>query len=125
MSGLFLTTLLVADYDEAKAWFVDCLGFSVKEDTDLGGGKRWVVLATGGADLLLAKAVGDDQMAQIGRHAGGRVAFFLKTDDFDRDFARFSANGIRFLETPRTETYGKVVQFADLYGNKWDLIEDA
>lgn len=125
MSGLYLTTLLVADYDEAKAWFVECLRFSVKEDADRGGGKRWVVLATGGADLLLAKAVGDDQIAQIGSQAGGRVAFFLETDDFDRDFARLSAAGVRFLERPRTESYGKVVQFADLYGNKWDLIERA
>ena len=122
MSGLYLTTLLVADYDEAKEWFVERLGFTVREDADRGAGKRWVVLATGGADLLLAKAVGDDQTAQIGKQAGGRVAFFLETDDFDRDFARFSAAGVRFLERPRIEDYGKVVQFADLYGNKWDLI---
>ncbi len=125
MSGLYLTTLLVADYDEAKAWFVERLGFTVREDSDRGGDKRWVVLATGGADLLLAKADGDEQTTQIGRQAGGRVAFFLETDNFDRDFARFSAAGVRFLERPRSEDYGKVVQFADLYGNKWDLIERA
>ncbi len=126
MSGLFQATLLVADYDEAKAWFADRLGFAVKEDADLGGGKRWVVLSTGrGADLLLARAGDEEQASQIGKQAGGRVAFFLKTDDFARDFARFSAAGVRFLESPRTENYGRVVQFADLYGNKWDLIEPA
>ena len=123
MSGLYLTTLLVADYDEAKTWFCDCLGFTVKEDSDRGGGKRWLVLSTGAVDLLLAKAVTDEQCAQIGLQAGGRVAFFLGTDDFDRDFDRFARAGVRFLEPPRSETYGKVAKFSDLYGNKWDLIE--
>ncbi len=127
MTALFQVTLLVADYDAAKDWFVEKLGFAVKEDTDLGGGKRWVVLATGagGADILLAKADGADQRRDIGRQAGGRVGFFLQTDDFDSCFERFRAAGVRFLEAPRSEAYGKVVQFADLYGNKWDLIEPA
>jgi catechol 2,3-dioxygenase-like lactoylglutathione lyase family enzyme len=125
---LFQITLLVADYNEARDWFVSHLGFSLKEDTDLGGGKRWVVLSTGhggGADLLLARADGDAQQREVGKQAGGRVGFFLQTDDFDGDCARFSKNGVQFLETPRHESYGKVVQFADLYGNKWDLIEPA
>ncbi len=125
MSGLTALTLLVSDYDEAKTWFVSSLGFVVKEDIRISEGKRWVVLTTGGADLLLAKAVGDEQISQIGKQAGGRVAFFLETDDFDRDFAAFSAAGVVFLEKPRREAYGTVVQFADLYGNKWDLIEPA
>ncbi len=125
MSGLYLTTLLVADYDEAKTWFVDRLGFRVKEDSDRGAGKRWIVLATGGADLLLAKANSEEQRGHIGKQAGGRVAFFLETDDFDRDLRRMSDAGVRFLEAPRNEDYGKVAQFADLYGNKWDLIERA
>ena len=125
MKGLYLTTLLVADYDEARDWFTRCLGFVVKEDSDRGGGKRWLVLETGGADLLLAKAIGEEQVAQIGNQAGGRVGFFLNTDDFDRDYARCKTAGVSFLEAPRSEDYGKVVQFADLYGNKWDLIEHA
>lgn len=125
MSGLYLATLLVADYDDAAAWFTSRLGFTVKEDTDRGDGKRWVVLSTGGADLLLAKAVNDEQRAQIGKQAGGRVAFFLETEDFDRDVAQFEKAGVALLETRRTEPYGKVVQFADLYGNKWDLLEPA
>ena len=123
MSGLDLTTLLVADYDEAKAWFVDRLGFRVKEDSDRGAGKRWVVLSTGGADLLLAKAISEEQQSHVGKQAGGRVAFFLETDDFERDLKKFAGTGVRLLEAPRHEEYGKVVQFADLYGNKWDLIE--
>ena len=126
MRSLALVALLVDDYDEAKAWFSDRLGFVVKEDTGRGGGKRWVVLSMGkGADLLLAKAEGGMQTAQIGKQAGGRVGFFLETDDFDRDYAMFRDAGIIFLEQPRNEDYGRVVKFADLYGNKWDLIEPA
>jgi len=116
--------LLVADYDEAIAWFTRCLAFAPAEDIDMGGGKRWVVMQPpggGGASLLLAKAAGDQQSA-IGRQAGGRVFLFLETDDFDRDYARMLREGVRFREAPRNEAYGKVAVFEDLYGNPWDLI---
>ena len=116
---------LVRDYDEAIAWFMHCLGFELAADTDMGGGKRWVVVqppgATGAA-LLLAKATGEQREA-IGKQAGGRVFLFLETDDFDRDHARMSAAGVEFREAPRSEAYGKVAVFEDLYGNPWDLIQ--
>jgi catechol 2,3-dioxygenase-like lactoylglutathione lyase family enzyme len=117
--------LLVRDYDEAIVWFTQRLGFTLVNDTPLGGGKRWVVVAPagGGARLLLAKADGLEQEARIGDQAGGRVGFFLETDDFARDHAAFSAAGVRFLEAPRHESYGTVAVFEDLHGNKWDLIE--
>jgi len=117
---------LVRDYDEAISWFVDKLGFALVEDAILSATKRWVVVAPAsgkGAALLLACADGAPQEARIGDQAGGRVFLFLETDDFDRDFARLSAAGVRFLEAPREETYGKVAVFEDLYGMKWDLIE--
>lgn len=117
--------LLVREYDEAIAYFTRSLGFVLLEDTDLGGGKRWVVVAPPGAKeagLLLARAVNDEQRNAIGRQGGGRVFLFLETDDFDRDFAAFTARGVNFLERPRDEEYGRVAVFADLYGNKWDLI---
>lgn len=122
---LATVTLVVGDYDEAIAWFTGKLGFALVSDTPLGGGKRWVVVAPegGGARLLLAKADGDTQQARIGDQTGGRVGFFVETDDFARDHAAFSAAGVRFLETPRREAYGTVAVFEDLYGNKWDLIE--
>jgi catechol 2,3-dioxygenase-like lactoylglutathione lyase family enzyme len=117
--------LLVRDYDEAIAWYARALGFVLLEDSDLGGGKRWVRIAPA-ADaafaLLLAKASTPDQIACIGRQHGGRVGFFLHTDDFARDHARLVANGARFDGEPRHETYGDVVVFEDLYGNRWDLI---
>jgi catechol 2,3-dioxygenase-like lactoylglutathione lyase family enzyme len=118
-------TLVVRDYDEAIAFFVDRLGFVQVEDTPLEGGKRWVVVrpAGGGASLLLARAAADEQAAQVGRQAGGRVAFFLHTDDFWRDHRAFTSRGVRFLEAPRAEAYGTVAVFADLYGNRWDLIQ--
>ena len=118
--------LLVRDYDEAIAWYTRCLGFELVEDVDQGAPKRWVVVkppgARGGA-LLLARAVGEEQRAAIGKQAGGRVFLFLETDDFDRDYQRMADAGVLFRETPRREPYGKVVVFEDLYGNAWDLNE--
>ncbi|MFH1796455.1 MAG: VOC family protein [Pseudomonadota bacterium] len=118
-------TFLVRDYDEAIAWFSDALGFGLVEDTPLGGGKRWVLVApgSGGTPLLLAEASAVEQQARIGDQTGGRVAFFLHTDDFARDHARMTAAGVTFREAPRHEAYGTVAVFEDLYGNLWDLIE--
>jgi len=121
-----LVTLVVRDYDEALAFFVDALGFAVVEDTPLGGGKRWVVVAppgSQGASLLLAQAVTPEQAAHVGNQTGGRVAFFLHSDDFGRDYQHIQARGVRFAEEPRQEPYGTVVVFYDLYGNKWDLVQ--
>ena len=117
--------VLVREYDEAIAYFTRSLGFVLLEDTDVGGGKRWVVVAPPGAKeagLLLARAVNDEQRNAIGRQGGGRVFLFLETDDFDRDFAALTSRGVNFLERARDEEYGRVAVFADLYGNKWDLI---
>ncbi len=121
-----LATLVVRDYDEALAFFVDRLGFEVAEDAPLPSGTRWVVVAPqgdGGARLLLARADGPEQAAAVGRQAGGRVVLFLETDDFARDHAAYLARGVRFVEEPRRESYGTVAVFEDLYGNRWDLIE--
>ena len=118
--------LLVRDYDEAIAFFTERLGFDLLEDTALGAGKRWVLVAPpGGAGtaLLLAKATGPEQESRIGDQTGGRVFLFLHTDDFWSDYRALQVRGIVFTEQPRTETYGTVVVFLDLYGNKWDLIE--
>jgi catechol 2,3-dioxygenase-like lactoylglutathione lyase family enzyme len=122
---LALVTLLVRDYDEAKAWYKDSVGFSLIEDTDLGNGRRWLVLCPGegGTNILLAEAKNDTERAAIGNQAGGRVAFFLHTDDFARDHAAMTAKGVKFCEAPRHEPYGTVAVFEDLYGNLFDLIE--
>ncbi|MDX2168431.1 MAG: VOC family protein [Deltaproteobacteria bacterium] len=117
--------IVVADYDEAIAFYRDALGFELIEDTPLGGGKRWVLVgpAQGGTALLLARAVNEEQKSRIGNQTGGRVFLFLHTDDFARDQARLTAHGVRFIEGPRQESYGTVGVFVDLYGNKWDLIQ--
>ena len=125
---LTLTALLVRDYDEAIAFYVEALGFELVEDTALGADKRWVVVRPSGSDgagLLLARAADEAQTARIGDQAGGRVFLFLQTDDFAGDHTRMSAAGVRFLEPPRREAYGTVAVFEDLYGNRWDLIEPA
>jgi catechol 2,3-dioxygenase-like lactoylglutathione lyase family enzyme len=125
-ASLSLVALLVREYDEAIEWFTRALGFRLAEDEDRGGGKRWVVVAPpgeGGASLLLARAATPEQEAQVGRQAGGRVAFFLHTDDFQRDHAAMRSRGVRFTEEPREEAYGTVAVFLDLYGNRWDLLQ--
>jgi catechol 2,3-dioxygenase-like lactoylglutathione lyase family enzyme len=118
--------LLVGDYDEAIAWYTQVLGFSLLQDTDLGDGKRWVRVAppgVTGTSLLLAQAATEAQRTRIGDQVGGRVGFFLHTDDFARDHAAMSERGVRFAEEPRYEPYGTVAVFVDLYGNRWDLVE--
>ena len=122
---LALLSLLVRDYDEALAFYVGKLGFTLVEDSELGGGKRWVVVAPGavGTRFLLAKASDDQQRAAIGGQGGGRVWLFLHTDAFEADYARLSAAGVKFLEEPRHEAYGSVAVFEDLYGNRWDLLQ--
>lgn len=123
---LALATLLVDDYDRAIAWFTGALGFDLRQDQDLGNGKRWVVVAPNGnpgAGLLLARASTAEQQARIGDQTGGRVGFFLHTDDFARDHAAMLVAGVEFLEAPRHEPYATVAVFRDLYGNTWDLLE--
>ena len=121
-----MTTLVVPDYDEAIAFYTGSLGFTLHEDSDLGDGKRWVVVGPqNGAKLLLARARGERQEQAIGNQTGGRVGFFLHTKDFAATYDAFRANGVAFTEEPRTEPYGRVVVFADPYGNLWDLIEEA
>ena len=119
-------TLVVRDYDEALRYFTDSLGFRLVEDTPLGEGKRWVVVAPAGAvgaALLLARAATPEQERAIGHQTGGRVGFFLHTHDFARAFEAMRARGVQFSEDPRHEAYGTVAVFADLYGNLWDLVE--
>jgi catechol 2,3-dioxygenase-like lactoylglutathione lyase family enzyme len=120
-----LVTLVVADYDQAIAFYVDQVGFRLVEDSSLGDGKRWVVVAPpgDGAGLLLALADGPAQVARVGDQTGGRVALFLTTSDFVADHARMQRAGVRFVEDPRREPYGTVAVFEDLYGTRWDLIQ--
>lgn len=121
-----MLALVVRDYDEAIAWYRDCLGFGLCADEDRGGGKRWVVMAPPdgeGARLLLAKAASAEQETRIGDQTGGRVFLFLETDDLDTMRAGMERAGVAFEEPTRSEAYGKVAVFRDLYGNRWDLIE--
>ena len=119
-----MTTLVVPEYDAGVTFYAGKLGFALVEDTDLGSGKRWVVVeATGGGRLLLAEAANDTQTAAIGNQTGGRISFFLHTSDFAETHARFIAAGVDFLEEPRHEPYATVAVFADPFGNRWDLTE--
>ena len=126
MNRLGLVTYVAREYDEAIGFFVGKLGFTLVEDTDMGDGKRWVVVSAGdGASLLIARADGEQQEASVGNQTGGRVGFFLQTDNFDRDFAEWTSRGVKFHEQPRREMYGTVAVFEDVYGNTWDLIQPA
>jgi uncharacterized glyoxalase superfamily protein PhnB len=122
-----MIAIVVDDYDSAITHYVSDLGFTLMEDTELTTEKRWVVVAPGssGAQVLLAKAANAAQVAAIGNSTGGRVGFFLYTDNFEETYQQYLAAGIEFTEKPRNETFGQVVVFKDKYGNKWDLIESA
>ncbi|MFB6511750.1 VOC family protein [Streptomyces virginiae] len=127
-SHIALTALLVHDYDEAIDFYTRALGFDLAEDTPRPDGSRWVVVRPPGATesaLLLARAKDDAQRSRVGDQTGGRVGHFLYTDDFARDYARMTAEGVRFMEEPRHEAYGSVAVFEDLYGNRWDLLQPA
>ena len=117
--------LLVSDYDQAIAYYTEKLGFELREDSPRENGKRWVLVAPPGAQtsILLAQAATDSQSRHVGDQTGGRVGFFLHTDDFERDYSLYVSRGVRFCEQPRHEQYGSVAVFEDLYGNRWDLLQ--
>jgi uncharacterized glyoxalase superfamily protein PhnB len=125
MNTLGMITIVVDEYDRAIKHYVDDLGFTLIEDTELSPEKRWVVIAPSvqGAQILLAKAANAQQVNAIGNSTGGRVGFFLYTDNFDETYQGYLSRSIEFTETPRNEKFGQVVVFKDMYGNKWDLIE--
>jgi catechol 2,3-dioxygenase-like lactoylglutathione lyase family enzyme len=122
-----LVSVVVRDYDEALAFYVGTLGFTLVEDTFIAEqNKRWVVVSPPGAtqtQLLLARASDAEQASRVGNQTGGRVALFLYTDDFARDYQRYKANGVVFVREPKAEPYGTVAVFEDLYGNLWDLLQ--
>ena len=124
---LGLTAIVVRDYDEAIDFYVGTLGFElIQDEYQPAQDKRWVVVAPPGStesQLLLARAVNDEQSSRIGNQTGGRVFLFLYTDDFKRDYEAYKARGVRFVREPETEGYGTVAVFEDVYGNWWDLIE--
>ncbi|MFY1679732.1 MULTISPECIES: VOC family protein [unclassified Streptomyces] len=129
MSHIALITLVVDDYDAAIRFYTEALGFRLAEDTPRPDGSRWVVVRpegrANGTSLLLARAGDERQRARIGDQTGGRVGFFLHTEDFARDHARMTDAGVTFLEAPRHEAYGVVAVFQDPYGNRWDLLQPA
>ena len=120
------TSLLVKDYDDAIDFYVNKLHFKLIEDTHIGEGKRWVLIAPKGASefsLLLAKATSEKQLEKVGNQTGGRVFLFLYTDDISRDYKNLLEQHITIIREPKKEPYGTVAVFADIYGNQWDLIE--
>ncbi len=119
-------TLVVREYDEAIQFYVRKLDFRVLEDVVIDKDKRWVIIAPSGAKeccLLLARAANAEQLASVGNQTGGRVGFFLYTDDFQRDYDNLARRGVKFVRLPEAAAYGTVAVFEDLYGNLWDLLE--
>jgi catechol 2,3-dioxygenase-like lactoylglutathione lyase family enzyme len=119
--------LVVRDYDEAIEFYTKKLGFRLLEDTyQPAQDKRWVVVAPPGSDgtsVLLARASNSEQERFVGNQTGGRVFLFLNTDDFWRDYTKLTSLGVTFVREPKTESYGTVAVFKDLYGNLWDLLQ--
>jgi len=118
--------LLVSDYDEAIEFYIQVLNFKLIEDTKLDDEKRWVLVSPnnkGGTNLLLAKAQKEEEKAAVGNQSGGRVFLFLYTENFEKEYQNLLSNNVTIIREPKTEPYGTVAVFADLYGNLWDLIQ--
>jgi catechol 2,3-dioxygenase-like lactoylglutathione lyase family enzyme len=128
MSQLDLVTLIVREYEPAIYFFVTVMGFELVDDspslTNDGRPKRWVVVRPkgGATGILLARADGDNQREMVGKQFAGRVGLFLRVDDFDGTYERMVAAGVKFVSPPRVESYGRIAVFADLEGNRWDLL---
>ncbi len=128
MNHLDLVAVIVSDYDEAIAFFVNILDFDLVADepslTNDGRPKRWVIVRPkgGGTGLLLAQADGERQAGVVGEQFAGRVGLFLRVDDFDLTYRRLLGAGVEFVTEPRSEPYGKVAVFIDIAGNRWDLL---
>ncbi|MFZ1706181.1 MAG: VOC family protein [Saprospiraceae bacterium] len=123
---IFQFTIVVLDYDEAIEFYTEKLNFELLEDTIVSPEKRWVRIAppgSSGCNLLLAKAKNEQEKAAVGNQTGGRVGFFLHTDDVHRDYLNLKFKGVRIVREPVAEPFGNVLVFADLYGNLWDLIQ--
>lgn len=124
--NLVQIALVVREYDEAIKFYTEVLNFTLVEDTSMTPTKRWVIVqppGSSGCQLLLAKAVGDEQLSRVGNQTGGRVFLFLHTDNFQRDYEFLKNKGVSFVREPSNEPYGTVAVFADLYGNLIDLIQ--
>lgn len=125
-NNLFQITLVVDDYDEALNFYINKLQFNLIEDKVVNEEKRWVVVAPdplNGCHLLLAKASNEEQKSRVGNQTGGRVFLFMRTDNFEAYHQNLINNNIKIINGPRHESYGWVLVFEDLYGNKWDLIQ--
>jgi catechol 2,3-dioxygenase-like lactoylglutathione lyase family enzyme len=122
-----LVSLVVPEYDEALAFYVGALGFTLVEDSFVPEqNKRWVVVAPPGSTgtrLLLARASSPEQSSRVGNQTGGRVFLFLYTDDFARDYDAFRSRGVVFVREPSQQPYGMVAVFRDPWGNLWDLFQ--
>ncbi|MDA0347440.1 MAG: VOC family protein [Verrucomicrobia bacterium] len=119
-------SLIIPNYQEARDYYTGVLNFDLLEDTDLGEGKRWLLVAPKGSTgtaIVLAEAKTEDEKQMVGNQGAGRVFLFLHTDDFYRDYKAYREMGVEFLEDPRVEPYGTVAVFQDMFGNKWDLLE--
>ena len=125
MSSLQQIALIVREYDEAIHFYTTKLGFELIEDKTMSETKRWVIIAPKGSEcqLLLAKAVGEEQISRIGNQTGGRVFLFLYTDNFDVEYNHMKNNGVEFIRERTEEEWGIVAVFKDLYGNLWDFIQ--
>jgi catechol 2,3-dioxygenase-like lactoylglutathione lyase family enzyme len=79
----------VADQDEAIAFYIDTLGFSLAADVPFGEGERWVEVAPpgGGAALALVPPRGEYQ-------PGRMTGIALESSDPRADHAELQSRGV-------------------------------
>jgi catechol 2,3-dioxygenase-like lactoylglutathione lyase family enzyme len=131
ITGFALVCLTVLDLDEAKAFYVDTLGFEVGIDQEMDG-FRWLTVHPPGLPdqpmmlVVPGPPVVDATTAEqlrslIARGYLGLGA--LQTDDCWATYRELTAKGVEFTEPPEERFYGIDASFRDPFGNAWRLTQ--
>ncbi|MEJ7735631.1 MAG: VOC family protein [Polyangiaceae bacterium] len=129
--GVEMIGLYVHDQEEARAFYVDKLGFKVHTDVK-NGEFRWLTLQhpeQPSFQLGLFKPgppVLDEATAQVARELvakGAMPPLVMVVDDCRAAYDRMRARGVEFTQEP-VERFGNVdANFRDPSGNGWKMME--
>jgi len=130
LTRLTLFTVIVADEDEALAWYRDVLGFVVRDDQSFGPGMRWITVSPAAQPdirIVLQKPNpvmhGEDGAAAMMQRIGQGTTTVLETNDCRGDYKLLTQRGVHFTDAPSELPWGISAVFQDLYGNPYNLLQ--
>jgi len=132
ITNVSLATVWVADQDEAKAFYIDTLGFREDADVTMGDGYRWLTVAHPDhpeLKLTLARPgppLDDEDAAAVRRmmEKGSLHGVGLATDDCRATHRELAAKGVEFIQEPADRPYGVEAVARDNSGNWLVLVEE-